>query len=125
MLNADYAVMAVLISFGALMGKCNSLQLLITAMLETFFFAVNEAILLRYLDVSDNGRAIVVHIFGAYFGLAVSRMIFSRKVCMSQALSMSSKSEMYSFIGKLSILYIFFLSAFKDWGICVQSKIMV
>lgn len=101
MLNADYAVMAVLISFGALMGKCNSLQLLITAMLETFFFAVNEAILLRYLDVSDNGRAIVVHIFGAYFGLAVSRMIFSRKVCMSQALSMSSKSEMYSFIGTL------------------------
>jgi len=101
MINADYAVLAVLISFGALMGKCNSLQLLIVALFETFFFAVNEAIATKVLQISDHGRSILVHMFGAYFGLAVSRMIFSRKVCMSQALSMSNKTEMYAFMGTL------------------------
>ena len=101
MIDADYAAIAILISFGALMGKCNSLQLLIVALFETFYFAINEAITLRILQVSDFGRSMVVHMFGAYFGLAVSRMIFSKKVCMSQALSMSNKSEMYAFMGKL------------------------
>jgi len=101
MVNADYAVIAVLISLGAVMGKCNSLQLLVIALIETFFYAVNETINLQVLQVSDLGRSMIVHVFGAYFGLAVSRMIYSRKVCMSQALSMSYKSEMYTFIGTL------------------------
>lgn len=101
MINADYAVMAVLVSLGAIMGKCNSLQLLIIAMAETFFFALNETIALRVFKASDFGRSMLVHVFGAYFGLAVSRMIYSRKVSMSQALSMSTKSEMYSFLGTL------------------------
>lgn len=101
MINADYAVVAVLVSLGAIMGKCNSLQLLVVAVIEAFFFSVNEAINIQVLKVSDFGRSMIVHVFGAYFGLAVSRMIYSRKVCMSQALSMSSKSEMFSFIGTL------------------------
>lgn len=101
MINADYAVIAVLVSMGAIMGKCNSLQLLIIGMVETFFFSVNEAINLQYLKVSDFGRSMTVHVFGAYFGLAVSKMIYCRKVCMSRALSMSYKSEMYTFIGTL------------------------
>lgn len=100
MINADYAVLVVLISLGALIGKVNSLQLLIIALVETLFFAVNETICDQVLKISDFGRSMVVHMFGAVFGLAVSRMIFKRKVCSSQALSTSSKSEMYAMIGK-------------------------
>ena len=100
MIDADFAVVTVLISFGAIIGKCNSLQLLIIGLFETFFFAANEALCKNILQISDHGRSIVVHVFGAVFGITLSRMIFSRKVCMSQALSMSNKSEMYSFIGK-------------------------
>ena len=97
--NADYAVIAVLISFGAILGKCNSLQMLVVGLFQTFFFAVNEAISIRFLQATDTGRSIVVHVFGAYFGIAVSRMLYSKKVCRSQAISMSNKSEMYSLIG--------------------------
>ena len=99
MIDADFAVVTILISFGAVMGKCNSLQLLIVGLFETFFFAVNSALCQNYLFMSDHGRSIVVHVFGAFYGIALSKMIFSRKVCMSQALSMSNKTEMYSFIG--------------------------
>ena len=106
MINADYAVISVLVSLGAIMGKCNSLQLLVIALIETFFFVVNETINLQVLKASDFGRSMIVHVFGAYFGLAVSRMIFSRKVCMSQALSMSNKSEMYTFIGKYILFHL-------------------
>jgi len=102
MINADYAVLVILISLGALIGKVNSLQLLIIALMETLFFAVNETICDQFLKI-DFGRSMVVHLFGAVFGLAVSRMIFKRKVCTSQALSTSNKSEMYAMLGKLCI----------------------
>lgn len=99
MMKADYAVVAVLISFGALVGKVNSLQLLIIALIETLFFCVNQAICMRLLAFTDPGRSVIVHLFGAVFGLAVARMVYSRKICMSQALSTSNKSEMYALLG--------------------------
>ena len=101
MISADYAVLVTLISFGALVGKANSLQLLVVAIVETIFFSINEAICFQLLQITDHGRAIVVHLFGAVFGLAVSRMIYSSKICTSQALSTSNKSEMYSMLGEL------------------------
>ena len=90
----------VLISLGALVGKVNSLQLLIIALLETIAFSINEMICLNLLEAADYGRSMVVHLFGAVFGMVVSRMIFSKKICTSRALSMSYKSEMYALIGQ-------------------------
>ena len=100
MISADLAVLVVLISVGALIGKVNPLQLLIIAMLETIFFAVNEYICYQLLKAIDFGRSVEVHLFGALFGIAVSRMIFNRKICTSRALATSYKSEMYAMIGK-------------------------
>ena len=100
MIGADLAVLVVLISIGALIGKVNPLQLLIIAMLETIFFAVNESICNKFLKATDFGRSVEVHLFGALFGIAVSRMIFDRKICTSRALATSYKSEMYAMIGK-------------------------
>ena len=100
MINADYAVVTVLISFGAVVGKANSLQLLIIAVIETFFFSINEIICKSLIKVTDPGQSIIVHLFGAAFGLAVARMIYSKKICLSHALSTSNKSEMYALLGK-------------------------
>ena len=101
MINADYAVLVVLVSLGALIGKVNSLQLLIIALIETIFFAVNESICKKLLQISDFGQSMIVHLFGAVFGIAISRMIFDKRVCTSQALSTSNKSEMYAMIGRM------------------------
>lgn len=44
MLTSDFAAAAVLISFGAVLGKTSPLQLILMAFLEIIFFSVNEYI---------------------------------------------------------------------------------
>ena len=51
MINADFCTGAVLISFGAVLGKTSPVQLLVMAMFEVTLFAVNEYILLSLLGV--------------------------------------------------------------------------
>jgi len=68
----DFGAAAVLISLGALLGKCNLAQLWLLATLEVFFYGLNESICIGLLKASDMGGCVVVHIFGAYFGLAAS-----------------------------------------------------
>ncbi|CAB3988161.1 ammonium transporter Rh type B-like [Paramuricea clavata] len=72
LITADFSAAAVLITFGALLGKVSRLQLLIIAFIEILMFAVNEFILLEELKVADAGGSMVIHCFGAYFGLALS-----------------------------------------------------
>nr|AOZ65975.1 RhbG [Eptatretus stoutii] len=76
MINADFCTAAVLISFGAVLGKTSPLQLLVMTVLEEVFFALNEHIAVSVLKVNDAGGSMVIHLFGAYFGLAVSRVMF-------------------------------------------------
>ena len=44
MILADFAAGAVLISFGAVLGKVNSFQLLVMALFEVFFYNMNSVI---------------------------------------------------------------------------------
>lgn len=53
MINADFCTGAVLISFGAVLGKTSPVQMLIMAIFEVTLFAVNEFILLSVLEVSQ------------------------------------------------------------------------
>lgn len=55
MINADFCAGAVLISFGAVLGKTGPAQLLLMALLETVLFSVNEFVLLSLLGVSLPG----------------------------------------------------------------------
>lgn len=55
MINADFCAGAVLISFGAVLGKAGPAQLLLLALLETLLFGVNEFVLLSLLGVSRLG----------------------------------------------------------------------
>ena len=75
LVTADFSAAAVLITFGAVLGKVSRLQLLIVAFIEIIMFTVNEFILLEELKIADAGGSMVVHCFGAYFGLALSFML--------------------------------------------------
>uniref|UniRef100_A0A8C9K2T8 Ammonium transporter Rh type B n=1 Tax=Panthera tigris altaica TaxID=74533 RepID=A0A8C9K2T8_PANTA len=55
MINADFCAAAVLISFGAVLGKTGPAQLLLMALLEVLLFGVNEFVLLSLLGVSRVG----------------------------------------------------------------------
>ena len=72
LITADFSAAAVLITFGAVLGKVSRLQLLVIAFIEIIMFTVNEFILLEELEVADAGGSMVIHCFGAYFGLALA-----------------------------------------------------
>jgi ammonium transporter Rh len=72
LLEGGVAAAAVLITFGAVLGKLNPLQLLAVCLVETTLFTANAHIGYSVLGTADVGGAIFVHAFGAYFGLALA-----------------------------------------------------
>mmetsp|Transcript_20981 Transcript_20981/g.33672 ORF Transcript_20981/g.33672 Transcript_20981/m.33672 type:complete len:557 (-) Transcript_20981:122-1792(-) len=63
---------AMMISFGAVLGKASPTQLFVMTMFGAFFFALEGYICFSKLGMSDTGGSLAVHAFGAYFGLACS-----------------------------------------------------
>lgn len=111
LLFSDFASAAVLISMGAVLGKTSNLQLLIMAFFEIIIFQVNEWIGLSKLIVADVGGSIFVHVFGAYFGISVGRMIHNAKD-LDKAHSKESSvyhSDIFAMIGTI-FLWLFWPS---------------
>ena len=76
LLNALYAISAVLISFGAVIGKITPFQLIVMTVVELILHAINFKVLMDgCLHLTDMGGTYVDHMFGAYFGLAVAFML--------------------------------------------------
>jgi len=71
-IGADFCAAAVLISFGALLGRVTASQLLMMAIIEVVLFSINEMILKIRWHVVDYGGSMYIFVFGAYFGLACS-----------------------------------------------------
>ncbi|XP_077114425.1 ammonium transporter Rh type B [Ranitomeya variabilis] len=76
MINADFCTGAVLISFGALLGKTSPIQLIVMTLFEVTLFGINEYIILNIVGAKDAGGSMTIHTFGAYFGLVVSRVLY-------------------------------------------------
>ncbi|KAM4601551.1 ammonium transporter Rh type A [Polymixia lowei] len=75
-INADFSTATVLISFGAVLGKTSPVQLLIMTVLEITIFSANEHIVANILEANDVGASMIIHAYGAYFGLAVARVLY-------------------------------------------------
>ncbi|NWX19551.1 RHAG protein, partial [Aegotheles bennettii] len=76
MINADFSTATALISFGAVLGKTSPLQMLILTILEITIFACNEYLVAEILQATDVGASMTIHAFGAYFGLAVTLVLY-------------------------------------------------
>jgi ammonium transporter Rh len=70
LITGDFCAGAVLISFGAMIGRLSANQLLLMAFFEVILYNINEAILVYKFYVADIGGTMIIHCFGAYFGLA-------------------------------------------------------
>jgi ammonium transporter Rh len=73
-----FCAAAVLISYGAVLGRVTLFQLGIMTFFEVFFYSLNEAIGVVKYQAVDMGGSMFIHAFGAYFGLAVSWMLNSK-----------------------------------------------
>ncbi|XP_075937290.1 ammonium transporter Rh type B isoform X2 [Anarhichas minor] len=102
MINADFCTGAVLISFGAVLGKTSPVQLLIMAIFEVTLFAVNEFVLLSALGAKDAGGSMTIHTFGAYFGLMVTRVLYRPNLNKSKHRNSSVyHSDLFAMIGTI------------------------
>ncbi|XP_032116530.1 ammonium transporter Rh type B isoform X1 [Sapajus apella] len=110
MINADFCAGAVLISFGAILGKTGPAQLLLMALLEVVLFGINEFVLLNLLGVRDAGGSMTIHTFGAYFGLVLSRVLYRPQLEKSRHRQGSVyHSDLFAMIGTI-FLWIFWPS---------------
>lgn len=101
MILADFAAGAILISFGAVLGKVNSFQLLVMALLESFFYNMNSILGFFEIETSDIGGSIFIHTFGAYFGLAVSAVISTPNAKSSTLNESNNTSNLVAMVGAL------------------------
>jgi len=65
------------------------------------FYGLNEAICVQKLNVTDAGGSILVHTFGAYFGIAASFFFQPGRASTSKNLMSSYQSEMIAVIGSI------------------------
>jgi len=99
LLSADFATAAVLISFGVVLGITSPLQLIVMTVIETCIFVVNEILGRDFIGAVDAGDTIFVHVFGAYFGLAVARVLYDEEHAKSSKEGSSYNSDLFSMVG--------------------------
>jgi ammonium transporter Rh len=76
LMYALFALAAVAISFGAVIGNISPLQIVVMTLIELFIHPMNNQVLLiNKLNIVDIGSTYNVHMFGAYYGLAVSYVL--------------------------------------------------
>jgi ammonium transporter Rh len=68
----DFGAGASMISFGVILGKCNIQQLFILFFWEMIFYTMNEAVCVNNFGVRDVGGSMIIHTFGAFYGVAAS-----------------------------------------------------
>merc|ERR1712066_674192 len=101
MLYSDFAAASVLISFGVVIGTTSHLQLIAMSLIEIVIFAMNEVIGRKIFKAIDAGDTIFVHTFGAYFGLACSRILYDKNVEKSKNEGSGYTSDLFSMIGTI------------------------
>lgn len=85
LVNGDFAAASILICFGAVLGKVTLNQATLLAFLQLIFYSLNQFIAVVHLKIVDIGGSMIIHTFGAYFGLAASRVITNKKILISSA----------------------------------------
>jgi len=75
LIHALFASGAVMISFGAVLGRTSPSQLMVMTFFAVICFHCNEWLGAGELKAIDMGGSMFVHTFGAYFGLACSLML--------------------------------------------------
>ncbi|NWH41211.1 RHL protein, partial [Chloropsis hardwickii] len=100
--KAVVSMIAVVISTGAVLGKANPVQLIVMTLVELTFFYVSRCINRTFLKVSEHLSLMHVHLFGAYFGLALTSRFPEPPPRLDKNRS-TPKSELFSVLGTVFV----------------------
>lgn len=109
LLTADVAAASCLIAWGAVLGKTSPLQMLIMSMIQMPLFACNEWLTLDKFQAVDPGASMICHAFGAYFGLAVTVMLYRKDHISNPKEEAVYHSDVFAMIGTI-FLWLFWPS---------------
>tara|TARA_B110000263_G_C15270412_1_gene493198 strand:- start:28 stop:1347 length:1320 start_codon:yes stop_codon:yes gene_type:complete len=101
LISADFACGCLLITYGSLLGKISFTQLLLLIPLELVFYAINENICVNCFQSVDMGGSLVVHLFGALFGVSVSFMITDFNKIKNVKFESNKNTDLFALIGTL------------------------
>lgn len=110
LIDNDFCVASVLISFGAIVGRASLPQLVLMAIFEVTFYQFNAAVAFQRFFVADVGGSMIIHEFGAFFGLAVSYVLENHAPARTAASRAEAKATVAS--DTLSIFGTLFLFVF-------------
>lgn len=111
---AEFAAASLLICAGAVLGRLKMQQYILMGVLFVPFYALNEWIVLNgglgliTGKVVDTGGSIVIHAFGAIFGLAVATTMTTKEEYESP-IECDETSDRYSLLGSM-VLWVFWPS---------------
>ncbi len=113
LLLAEFAVAAALISMGAVLGRLRVYQYAILSLLAIPVYMLNEWLVLDGgLGITkgfvDAAGSIVIHAFGAYFGLGLA-VALSKAKHFAQAIESDDTSDRFSMLGSM-VLWLFWPS---------------
>ena len=113
LLLAEFAAAAALIAMGAVLGRLKVYQYALISVFIVPFYMLNEWLVLDGgLGITkgfvDAAGSIVIHAFGAYFGLGLA-IALTKKVHMDQPIECDATSDRFSMLGSM-VLWIFWPS---------------
>jgi ammonium transporter Rh len=113
LLFAEFAVASVLIAAGAVLGRVRLYQYALLALLMVPLYMINERLVLDGgLGITrgfvDSAGSIIIHAFGAYFGLGLAVALTS-KAQRDQSIPSDDTSDRFSMIGSM-VLWLFWPS---------------
>lgn len=97
---SSFCAAAVLITYGAILGKVSGFQLMVILFIETIGFSLNERISL-HMGISDIGGSMVIHSFGAIFGVVLAKILSPRDSFGHKKAESNYISDLTAFIGAI------------------------
>jgi ammonium transporter Rh len=113
LLLAEFAVAAALISMGAVLGRIRVYQYAFLALLAVPGYMINEWLVLDgglgfTKGFVDSAGSIIIHAFGAYFGLGLA-IALTKEKHLTQGIGSDETSDRFSMLGSM-VLWIFWPS---------------
>ena len=111
---AEFGAASLLIAAGAVLGRLKMFQYIILGAIFIPFYMLNEWIILENgIGVikdgfADTGGSIIIHAYGAFFGLAVAMSMTTKKE-LEKPIEADATSDRYSVLGSM-VLWVFWPS---------------